>query len=143
MKVFVDSNVWIAAYISAGLCHELIDHLQQRHTIIVSQQVLEEFERALIKKVKADPKLARAEVQFLARLCRVVETPVASPAHSRDPDDDSILQAALDADVDWIVSGDQDLTVLKQFNKIPINSPREFLNTFGLDEELKETKADT
>lgn len=38
----------------------------------------------------------------------------------RDPDDDAVLACAKAAQVDWIVSGDQDLLVLQRFEGIPI-----------------------
>jgi putative PIN family toxin of toxin-antitoxin system len=44
----------------------------------------------------------------------------------RDPDDNRILAAALDGDCSHLVTGDNDLLVLKQFNEISIVTPREF-----------------
>jgi len=45
----------------------------------------------------------------------------------RDSDDDLILAAALAAKADAIVTGDQDLLVLKGFKGIPILNPRDCL----------------
>ncbi|CAH1090963.1 putative toxin-antitoxin system toxin component, PIN family [Candidatus Nitrotoga sp. 1052] len=42
---------------------------------------------------------------------------------SRDPDDDAVLACALAAQADFIVSGDADLLVLKQFQEIRIVTP--------------------
>lgn len=45
-----------------------------------------------------------------------------------DPDDEKILEAALAAEADYIVSGDKKhLLVLKEYEGIPILSPGEFL----------------
>jgi predicted nucleic acid-binding protein len=41
----------------------------------------------------------------------------------RDPDDDAVLACALAAQADLIVSGDDDLLVLKQFQEIRIVTP--------------------
>ena len=38
----------------------------------------------------------------------------------RDPDDDAVLACAKAAQVDWIVSGDQDLLVLQRFDGMAI-----------------------
>jgi len=45
-----------------------------------------------------------------------------------DPDDDRILEAALAAKADYIVSGDKHLLSLKEWNGIRIRTPSEFLN---------------
>jgi predicted nucleic acid-binding protein len=46
---------------------------------------------------------------------------------SRDPDDDRLIEAALEADTDVIVNGDQDLLTLGRIGHIQILTPREFL----------------
>ena len=56
----------------------------------------------------------------------VPEPPKASKK-TRDPHDDAILQAALDAGCDWLLSGDKDLTSLGKAGKMRIATPRSFL----------------
>lgn len=46
----------------------------------------------------------------------------------RDPKDDMVLACALEVGADYIVSGDEDLVVLGQFKKIPIKTPRDFVD---------------
>ena len=48
------------------------------------------------------------------------------PRTSRDKDDDHILAAALKAKVDCIITGDNDLLVLKAIEGIPILFPADF-----------------
>ena len=48
------------------------------------------------------------------------------PRTSRDKDDDHILAAALKAEVDCIVTGDNDLLVLKTIEGILILPPADF-----------------
>jgi len=51
-----------------------------------------------------------------------------SPVIINDPSDDRVLACAFAANADYIVSGDQHLLVLHQWNGIPIITAREFLN---------------
>ena len=44
----------------------------------------------------------------------------------RDPEDDAILACALEARVDYLVTGDEDLLELKVFKGIRIVTPRDF-----------------
>ena len=46
--------------------------------------------------------------------------PCVAESVSRDPDDDAVLACALAARADLVVSGDNDLLVLKSFEGIPI-----------------------
>jgi len=55
-------------------------------------------------------------------------TPLEFRAVCRDPDDDSFLSVAVAAQVDYLISGDQDLRVLGDIQGTPILSPTEFLH---------------
>jgi predicted nucleic acid-binding protein len=61
------------------------------------------------------------------QLIEVVEpAPLPQPV-CRDPDDDEVLALALAARAELIVSGDNDLLVLQQFEGIPIVTPAQAL----------------
>ncbi len=67
-------------------------------------------------------------IRFLA-LAAVVVTPTETVAICRDPDDDRLIEAALAARADAIVTGDQDLLTLGDIAQIQILTPRKFLET--------------
>jgi len=46
---------------------------------------------------------------------------------SRDKDDDKILQCGLDGNVDFIITGDNDLLALKEYEQIRILKPSDYL----------------
>ena len=45
----------------------------------------------------------------------------------RDSDDDKILECAVSGNVDFIISGDNDLLSLKEFQGIPIMTASEYI----------------
>ena len=47
---------------------------------------------------------------------------------ARDADDDAVLAVALEVGADFLVSGDNDLLVLKHIASIPIVDPGQFLS---------------
>lgn len=49
----------------------------------------------------------------------------------RDPKDNHIIVCAVDAKADAIVSGDNNLLVLEDYQNIPVIHPADFLHTFG------------
>jgi uncharacterized protein len=65
-------------------------------------------------------------IRSLALVAAVV-TPTPTVAISRDPDDDHLVEAALAAHADAIVTGDRDLLTLGLVDQIGILPPREFL----------------
>ena len=46
LKVFFDTNVLIAALISRGFCHELLEYCVLTHTVITSNFILDEVEES-------------------------------------------------------------------------------------------------
>jgi len=61
----------------------------------------------------------------------VIEPPALPQPVCRDPDDDEVLALAIAAQADLIISGDNDLLVLQQFNGIPILSPAQAAAMLG------------
>jgi putative PIN family toxin of toxin-antitoxin system len=126
MKIFIDTNVLISAFISHGACNELFVHCMTRHHVYTSEFVLQELARTLSKKFKypAD-EIEQARKIILSGAVVVAEADL-NQQISKDEDDDHIIAAAIHADVDCIVSGDDDLLNLKKIQDIRILSPRDF-----------------
>lgn len=61
----------------------------------------------------------------------MIEPPPLPQPVCRDPDDDEVLALAIAAQADLIISGDNDLLVLLQFNGIPIVSPAQAIAQMG------------
>ena len=51
---------------------------------------------------------------------------------SRDPDDDAILAAAVERCADYIVTGDQDLLAIGDYQSTRIVTPRAFLQRLNM-----------
>ncbi len=126
MKVVFDTNVIVAAFASRGLCSDLFELCLKRHTIILSENILTEVQKVFIKKINLPKAKNNAILQFLRQTASFIK-PVALPLNScRDPEDLHILGAAVRADAQVIVTGDEDLLVLRKFKTIFIVTPREF-----------------
>jgi putative PIN family toxin of toxin-antitoxin system len=77
--------------------------------------------------------LSAAElVDDYRRLAQFVEPTPLSAAISRDPDDDHVLACASAAAADLIVTRDNDLLVLKQYERIPIVAAADALRRLDL-----------
>jgi putative PIN family toxin of toxin-antitoxin system len=128
MRVVLDSNVIIAAYATHGLCHSLLELCLVGHTLVLSEHILKEVGDKLHNKIKVPAKTVKEILASLKKTCQLEQPIEISSTVCRDPDDVKILGLAVGARADCLVSGDQDLLVLKRIQEIPIFSPREFYN---------------
>ena len=126
MRVVLDSNVIIAAYATHGLCHSLFELCLSGHTLVISQDILDEVSDKLQDKIQVPPKIVKEILSFLKKNA-VLEQPASLPSGiCRDPDDLKILGLAVGSHADCLVSGDKDLLAIGQIQGVAIVTPREF-----------------
>jgi len=126
MRIVLDTNVLVAAFIARGSCSELVEHCAIRHQITLSESILDEFRDILTRKLKYSTGEAAAAASLI-RSRTIMVKPVRLPgAVCRDPDDDLILATALAGGAQVIITGDKDLTVLKTYKGIEIIQPTDF-----------------
>jgi len=126
MRLVLDANVLIAAFVARGICAELLEYCVREHEVVTSAALLEEVRRNLVDKVKVKGAQADQTVRLLRTRFEVVEPVVLEEAMSRDPDDDVVLGTAIAGRCDAIVTGDKDLLDLVSCRGIAIVSPRGF-----------------
>ncbi|MDE0838186.1 MAG: putative toxin-antitoxin system toxin component, PIN family [Kiritimatiellae bacterium] len=126
MMLVLDTNVLIAAFISHGVCSELLEHCVINHDVVLSKFILDELKTKLTAKFKFTNRDASSVVSLLKSRCSVVRTQALPSPVSRDPDDDNIIATALSGSCDCIITGDKDLLVLKKTGDILIVSPNSF-----------------
>lgn len=128
MKIILDANVVVAAFASRGLCETIFELCLDSHDIVLSEHLLQEIRKNLVKKVKLPKTRADHIISFLRDSTLLVD-PTELPTNvCRDPKDVPVLGLGLAAEADCIVTGDKDLLILKKFKSIPILTPRAFSN---------------
>ncbi|MBA7648318.1 hypothetical protein ES703_56104 [subsurface metagenome] len=126
MKIFFDTNVLIAAFIVRGTCSELFDHCLVEHRIYISKWVLDELYEKLVKKFRFPKAKVDQIINFIRKNAEMLTyTPLSKPV-CKDADDDHVLASAVSGNVDCLISGDEDLLVLKNFQGLPIIRPGDF-----------------
>ncbi|MFB6073945.1 MAG: putative toxin-antitoxin system toxin component, PIN family [Haloarculaceae archaeon] len=128
LGVVLDTNVLVSALGFGGRpLDALLRTFDDDVRMLASEATLAELERVMhydrLPFTEAD------RVQYLAILRR--ESTIVEPDESvgvvRDADDDKFLDVALESDVDYLVSGDDDLLALDSYEGITIVTPSEFL----------------
>ena len=131
MRAVIDTNVLLSGLLWRGPPNGLLQHVRVGTVLLVSSPSLLAELAEVIKRAKFDAILDRtgtSRERLLAdvrRLAEVIEPPPLAQPVCRDPDDDHVLALALAANADLIVSGDNDLLSLGNFEGIPIIGPAE------------------
>lgn len=130
MKVVFDTNVVASASFWRGSPFDcLAAWVQGRCVAVVSSALLAEYHET-VEELRLDyPNRKCVEwVTALTEAAELVFPVERASGATPDPDDEMILECALAAEADFIVSGDKKhLLALRQFKGIPIVSPAEFL----------------
>lgn len=141
MKVFLDTDVLVAAFVSRGQCDELLEHCVRNHDVVTSGRVLDELERVLGEKIEFPRSTVGEALRLVRGEASEVEASDLPEPVSRDPDDDRVLAAATEADCDCVVTGDGDLLTLESCEGIPILRPSSFWE-HDLDLSTRDDDAD-
>ena len=133
MRAVIDTNVLVSALLWNGPPHALMANVREGLLEIAISPVLLAELSTVIGRSKFNAILVRAEstreqiLTEIRKLAEVIEPPPLPQPVCRDPDDDAVLALAIAAQVDWIISGDDDLLSLRSYAGIAIISPVEAL----------------
>jgi len=127
----VDTNLWISFLIGKQLSELKVLISEGVIIPVYSQELLQEFlqvtQRPKFKKYFKSQAISELIV-FLNEIGKMVEiTSIVSIC--RDPKDNYLLALAKDGNVDFLITGDKDLLILKKFEKTIILSYAEFIMT--------------
>jgi putative PIN family toxin of toxin-antitoxin system len=130
VKVVFDTNVVVSASFWRGVPFDcLAAWAQGRCEAVVSPPLLAEYQETF-EEVRLDyPKIKPvAWVAVLTESAELVFPTDRATDATPDPDDEMVLECALAAEADYIVSGDKKhLLPLREFHDIRIVSPSDFL----------------
>jgi putative PIN family toxin of toxin-antitoxin system len=130
----LDSNVYISAVLFGGKPRRIIEAaLAGRIRLAVSASILAEIKDVLSgSKFKFSEIAALEVVNDISSLAETFEPIGKISWIKEDPADDRILECALAASADAIISGDSHLLALKKFRAIPVLSPADCLEKYKL-----------
>lgn len=131
MRIVADTNVIVSALVFGGLPRRIFELSEVgAYEFFYSAHIRDETYRVLKKKFQWDEhKLATYLADFWKIGFYVVPVQHVQVV-TEDPDDDRILECALAARAEVIVSGDRHLLALGSLGPVTILSPRQFLSTY-------------
>ena len=133
MKAVFDTNVLAAAFLTEGLCSDLLLRARkQAFDFVLCDDIIREFEGILKKKFKLSSNDLYEITSIVSEAAsEILDHLIPVPRICRDPNDDMIIACAIDAAADYIFTGDEDLLILKRYKDIIILNPRNFAAIFA------------
>ena len=138
VRVVLDTNVLVSGLVAGqGVPRQILDAwVEGGFTLVTSLYLVEELAHVLsCPRIAKRLRISSEEVEALlaALLSQAVVVPghLFLPGATRDPKDDAVVACAKEGQADCIVSGDQDLLVLEEYEGIQVVTPRQFIQNIA------------
>ena len=130
MKIVIDANIFISSFFWGGNPRMVFDRvINGLDSLFITDKILNEIAEVMLRDKFA------LENHKVKEYIKIIENHSIKIYHdeniekvSRDSDDNKILKCALEGKVDFIITGDNDLLVLKEYKNIKIIDPKKYLD---------------
>ena len=135
MRIMLDTNVLLSAIVfHSQTLWKMMEQITFSHQLVLSSYVIDECYEVVKRK---KPALVSAlDLFFEALPFEMIHTPETLPEHNwftiRDADDEKVLYSAISADVDVLITGDKDFSVI-DIDKPEIMTPTQFVEMYLVD----------
>ncbi len=133
MRVVLDTNVLVSGTFWKGDSEKIVDKVENKEVeLISSKELIEEYEEVInreeiMDKTQNKDLILNESVQKVINDSTIVEPTKKFDVVKEDPKDNKIVECAVEGNADYIISQDNHLLNLKEFNGIKILTPEEFL----------------
>ena len=137
LRVTADTNIFISSLVfPGGKPFQLLQLARAgKINLTVSDAILDEIGGVLARKFGWQPHDIAEARKWITEIARTATPAVQLNVIKEDPADDRILECAVAAGADYIVSGDNDLLRLGHYDGKPIMNPSDFLTLFQSREQ--------
>ena len=135
MRIMLDTNVLLSAIVfHSQTLWKMMEQITFSHQLVLSSYVIDECYEVVKRK---KPALVSALDRFFEALpFEMIHTPETLPEHNwftiSDADDEKVLYSAISADVDVLITGDKDFSVI-DIDKPEIMTPTQFVEMYLVD----------
>jgi len=127
MKVFFDTCVYAAEALLGAAAEQMLEATERASwRIRASAYLLDELERVLTEKLGFPLRVARLTRQRVAHRAVLLDPPASRHLVPGNPADSPILQAALAAGADYLVTNDRHLRTLHPYEGLRIISMTDY-----------------
>ena len=131
-RVTLDSNVYLSGFVFGGKPKRVLEMaIDGEIEVAVSDPIIQEVRRHLLGKFGWSEPCAAEAVESITEFAKHVTPTEAIDTVPTDPDDNRVLECAVSAGSQTIVTGDDDLLRLVAFRGIEIVRVADFLTRFS------------
>ena len=132
MKVTVDTNFLISAtQWDYSVAHKLLKKFILSHTeIFTTQDILDETAEVLERDFKYNKSEAKNIIEKVLLFAKLIDPKEKIDIIKDDPDDNKVVECAIESSSDYIVTYDKHLLRLIEYKGIKIMKPEEILKEF-------------
>ena len=129
IRVVADTNVYISALMFGGLPGKFLDlAFSGSFLLTISLPLLDELNEKLRTKFAVSITDMEVIHTKLENVLQLVSPDMVLDIVKDDPDNNRVLECAVAAEVEYVVSGDRHLLKLGSYEGIPVLTVRQFLN---------------
>lgn len=120
-KVVFDTNIFVSAIGFGGIPKYLYESVIERRFILVtSPAIMAEIAKILRELLQFDERVIVSYLKQIARTAEIVKPTIVLNFIEEDPSDNRILECAVAAKANLIVSGDKHLLRVKEYDSIQV-----------------------
>jgi putative PIN family toxin of toxin-antitoxin system len=127
-KVVLDTNIFISSIFWRGNPHIIVRMAGKGQcTVYISKEIYAEIRKVLARDFDLDKNAIDFLINSINLFTHLIDPVEKLNVLTYSPDDNKILECAVACKADFIITGDNHLLKLREFRKIKIISPKEFL----------------
>ena len=132
MRVTVDTNFLISAtQWDYSVAHKLLKKfILSDAKIFTTQDILDETAEVLERDFKYSKSEAKKIIETILLFADLIEPKQKVDVIKDDPDDNKVVECAIESSSDYIITYDKHLLKLKEYKRIKIVKPEELLKEF-------------
>lgn len=134
MKVVFDTNIWLSGIFWKGEASRVVEScINKKVEIIITNEILSEIIDVLNKELKFQKFIENRKqsvedlIRTILSFSTLIKTTSKIDLIKDHPQDNIILEAALDGNSNYIISYDNHILNMFEFREIKIITPKEFL----------------
>jgi len=130
MRLVLDTNIFISAFYWGGNSQKIIDRIiKGTDELYISDKIINEISEVMNRpKFKTEKTTINGYIKTIEKSGKKVFVEGNIKGICRDKDDDDKLECAIICNADFLITGDDDLLILKNYENIKIITPKIFMN---------------
>jgi len=129
MKLVLDTNIFVSAFYWGGNPQKIIDRIVEgTDELYISNEILDEVAATMARpKFKTRPEIIERYVRTIEKIGKKVFITGKTKGICRDKDDDDKIECGILSGADYLITGDNDILVLGDYQQIKFITAEKYL----------------